>query len=67
MLLKEWRVEQELSQFQAAVVMGMHPQQLSRYERGVGTPGRKSALSIAQKTKGLVSVSSWDECAEGAA
>lgn len=60
-LLREWRERAGLTQFQAAVELGIDPSPLSKFERGRRLPGFTTIKKIAEKTQGFVTVDAWAE------
>lgn len=58
-LLHGWRTGRELTQKQAAELLGVSQASLSDYERGVKSPDVDRALRIAEITGGAVPVESW--------
>lgn len=59
-LLIAWRESRDLTQWDAAKHLGLHPTYVSRYERGQ-PPNLANALRIAEATDGEVPAESWTE------
>lgn len=59
-LLRSWREERGLSQWDAAQILIVDPRDISRLERGQ-RPGLKTALQIEERSSGAVPAASWLE------
>lgn len=60
-LLKIWRKEKGLTQYEAAKALKIGPATYQRYEQGRGNPGDLRKQDIARRTKGAVPSDSWRE------
>lgn len=62
MQLRDWRLQQGLSQAEAGWRLGgIHQRQISRYETGANMPGRRQMALILAGTNGQVTANDFHE------
>ena len=59
--LRTWRKGRDLTQDEAAKMLGVDQPTLSHFERGTRVPDIHQALTIERVTLGVVAVPLWDE------